>query len=763
MTKKTKYLIVNDRDSILYPVKIPLPEEPKKIDGQELPTKEQMFQYTIYPHRLKKLERECGTIKEIHDALEADPEYYSNEIDFIRQEWDRRKKGYWFMNNGNAIYIDGWHYCYLNYWKLDCGLPKYRDRDRKFFLFARFCYTDTMAFYQFKITSKSFDYYFSTEKAAETFQTNNNVKAKITRGEYLIDMKERVCYGFNYPKHRREGATYKACCINYFEVSCMLEVNGGIQAMDEPTAKTVFQEKLIRPWKKVPFFFKPIYDGSTNPKTEILFDVPAQRVTKKGSQSAIDIGLESKINFATSANRDFYDGTKLKVLHNDEVGKTTLENVDKRWMVQQQCLTQDGEIVGIAINTSTVGEMKSKGGANFLTLCNGSMYENRNELGQTTKGLYNLFIPGDDGFMVDIFGVSIIDDPTEDDLWRLVKPRRDSSGKLMGARRYHETKRESYLASDDPKSLQSYEEYVRLYPLNFSECFISAGGGSGLNLKNIVQRYKQLQFDKTATRSGNFSWESGIVDSRVIWTDDVNGRWKISFDLEQDKSNLRYTDTIKFNDIWKTVYFPMYPERFTASSDAYMFQKTEHKRVSDGAGSVFMERDYNVDGDDVLVKDWQTYRNVCTYLSRPTNPKVYAEDMLMMCIFFGALMYPEINVPLVWNHFVERNYDGFLMYGKNPDGSVRKTPGFYNIRDKPQLIFEEHQAYIEVHCAREMHIEILEQCKDIKGVEELTDYDLFVSVAGGYMGSKNRFGERIITTIKKESCDIKTYFKKRRY
>ena len=64
-------------------------------------------------------------------------------------------------------------------------------------------------------------------------------------GEFMVDFGFRTCYGFNYPKHRREGATYKAALINYEITSRKLSSIGGIQSKDEESAKKDVYEKVI--------------------------------------------------------------------------------------------------------------------------------------------------------------------------------------------------------------------------------------------------------------------------------------------------------------------------------------------------------------------------------------------------------------------------------------------------------------------------------------------------------------------------------------
>ena len=611
--------------------------------------------------------------------------------------------------------------------------------------------------------------YFSNEKDAKNFlaELNENEERKektkekekekhkgVKKGKreyelqgdgYYVDMGRRTVFGINYPKHRREGATYKAECINYQIITLKSNAHGGIQSMDGTSAKKAFQKALVKPWRKVPFFFKPRYDGSTNPKVELTFDIPGVKIGGKGSITSIEIGLESMIDYAETASRQFYDGDKLHFLHNDEVGKTMLENVNERWSVQKKCLSQgDGVVIhGLASNTSTVGEMSEKGGAAFFRLCQLSHFEKRNKVGQTSSGLINLFIPSYDGLegFIDKFGNSIIEDPEEKDLWRIPNPVRDSDGKLMGAKRFLQNVRDDLLVRDDEESLKEYEEEVRLHPNSFSECFITKGSGSGLDLKIITKRIKQIQFDNSLTRRGNFKWENGIRDTRVIWEDDpINGRWVISLFLDESQTNRKISQEIEDGTGGKKiVYFPEKPGRFTAGADPYKFRKTQGKRMSNGGGSVFWERDKDIDPDDKPIEEWQSYRNVCTYSARPFDPDDYAEDMLMMCVYFGAMMYPEINISLIWDYFIRRGYDGYLKYNIDAAGNIKKTPGYSMNAKSAQKMMQLHQQYIKRHGLRERHIEYLQECKSIKGVEDITNWDLFAAVGAALMGSQSDY------------------------
>ena len=65
---------------------------------------------------------------------------------FIEQEFERRKNGVWFMNNGVPTYITGSHYMYLQWTSIDVGYPDYREANRIFFLFWEACRADKRSF-----------------------------------------------------------------------------------------------------------------------------------------------------------------------------------------------------------------------------------------------------------------------------------------------------------------------------------------------------------------------------------------------------------------------------------------------------------------------------------------------------------------------------------------------------------------------------------------------------------------------------------------
>ena len=719
-----KYLWVNTDDRDLTPIRITLPKCPEYhlIEGFGLPAHEQMWAPPKLPKRLKELQRKFETLDEIWEELQKHQDIYEHEIHFIKKQWYHRLNGYWFFNNGKPTYIDGWHYFYCGWWHIDVGLPKFRDRDRKFFIFARYSYTETQTF-------------------AYLDDKGNAIRNEKTGWFDMIETGGRVFYGFNYPKHRREGATYKAECINYDITTTTMGAWGGIQSQNDVQARKCFLKHLIAPWKKLPFFFKPYYEGSTSPKTELSFNIQAKRLSSKGSLFSSEVGLESMINYE-DAEAGAYDGDKLYYHHDDEVGKLKKGiNCWDRHLVVKECLVMGSEIIGFTVKTSTVGEMERGGGRMFKHQCQMSDFFQRTANGQTRSGLINLFIPAYEGLQgfVDQYGMSVIDTPT--------KEQAAFIGKKMGAREYLLNRRKGYMDAGDQEGLS---EEIRLYPMSFTECFRTSTKDSGFNMFKLETRIDALRFSKDLPVRGNFSWYNNERDTHVIFTANKNGKFLVSHQLNADEANLKYWDE------YKESWIAMNTTWGVAGGDPFKFNKTEGTRKSKGGGAVVRKAKIK-DGDFSMKRKF-----VCTYSNRTNDKYEYAEDMLMMCVYYGVQMFPEINVDLLWDYFEQRNYAEFLLYRVDPKTfQQQKTPGANTTDKLKQDIFTEYMNFIEFECDEETHIEVLEECRDIAGIEEMTFYDLFS--AGGYalLGTASIYQK--LEEIEREEVSLDRFVRKRRY
>lgn len=735
-----EYAYVNTNDNNLQKIKIKLPPCPdwRKIDGYGMSPKDQLFRVQDYPLKLKELEKEAKIMirkrhihkkskpsirseeKEIEDyiwdILKRETRNYKEEIKWIRKQWSYRIYGYWFFNNGKPTYIDGWHFFYLNYWALEgVGRPDYWDRDRRWFLFQRFCYTDTTI----PVRDENGDLVYDDEGFFKT-----------------KDIGARTCFGSNVNKGRRVGDTSKAQCINYCFLSSMLEINTGIQGNDGETAEKAFLEKLVIGYrsKYLRFFFKP-KSTNTNPKSEMLFDVDV------GSD-----GLRSRGDYATTASRTFYDSRRMTYLHQDEVGKTILEDIDKRQDVLKRCCQEGSNIIGLMIATTTVEDTGHDAIQKFLKLTEKSHYQDRDKNGRTASGLYNLFIPAYDGYkgFIDRYGFSIISSPTRNQIKDMSTIVRNDRGEVMGCKEFLENERKALLDRGD---IEGYTSHKRLHPFEFSECFTPPARNQLFNVHKLEKRHNELSFKKNGVnkRVGYFSWASGF-GSDVVWNDcededdsiEANKRFNLYKMPDPELRNRKYLSD--------GVFAPEFHTTYIASADAFRLEKTQGSgsSISNGGGAIRWRRDMEIDPPDKDVKDWVTAKYVCTYNYRPATKDEYAEDMLMMCIFFGAMMYPEMNVPLIYEKFTDWGYGGYLLYDMDKHtGDMKAMPGFHTVSNTKVNLFNYMRDEIEMHGDRWEDRGLIEECLRIKDADDMKNYDLFTAAAGCLLGERSEYAKAL--------------------
>ncbi len=715
-----QYIVVNDNDRRLLPIYIPIPEPPdwKYIDGFGLPANQQMFQRVKIPSRLQQLEKQADTIEEVWEELENNAWLYKDEIEWIKKQIYHEIHGYFFFNNGQVTYIPGEMYIYLNFWYLDVGLPEYRDRDRRWFLFNQY-----------------------------------------------IHRLPNFC-GFNSIKHRRAGDTSRAALINYLIASKTINGLTGIQSKTDKDAYRVFKKHLVRSWRKLPFYLKPRYSNSDNPQGSIMFAPASVRATKDkktgitGSVLTKETGLDTEISFRSSAEQS-YDGDKLYFHHGDEVGKTTETDIFHRHDVVKECTAQGSgrKIFGHCLNTSTVEEMEKKGGRNFKILCDQSMFHDqyKNESGRTDSWLATLFLPAFDGLegFCDQYGMSIIDKPTKEQLKWLQKQNPEQTV-FIGAKKYLEQE-----ANDKKRSgIQHYFKFVRKYPTEYKHCWISSNADSGMPLDIIEDRISELapqygykDITKRPVRRGNFVRKDPTSpDGIVVWVDDEeNGRFVVSYLHKDPKdANRRIIDH-------DGMFKPEVMGFGIAGGDPFGFTRTEGRRHSNGGGSVFRYRTAN-DGDDLIITGWEGGRFICTYNYRADTKDEYCEDMIMMCQYYGVLMNPEVNRPDLVDYFMRRGYGGYLKYFWDSNtGRLRKTPGFTSNEVNKQKLFRVIRDYLRVHGMREMHLDFLEECLEIEGIEKMTDFDLFTACGAALMASEDKAME-IAIEQEDEVMDIGCFF-----
>ena len=446
-------------------VKIALPSAPSEVDDRG-----NRWAPTEYPRELQR-------IKSIFDWNRKPKEFQSKWVSFIENEFDRREYGYWFVNNGEPCYVTGSHYMYLQWTKIDVGLPDFRESNRIFFIYYEACKAD------------------------------------------------KRCFGMVYLKNRRSGFSFMSAAEIVNQATMSKDARFGILSKTGDDAKKLFTDKVVNISNNYPFFFKPIQDGMDRPKTELAYRVPASKITKKNMSRVDDEddmdGLNTTIDWKNTADNS-YDGEKLRMLIHDESGKWMVPNkILNNWRVTKTCLRLGSKIIGKCMMGSTSNAL-DKGGAQFKSLYEDSNPGERNANGQTKSGMYNLFIPMEWNFegYIDEYGMPVFHTPKS--------PVKGVDGEKIkiGVIDYWDNEVESLKSDAD-----ALNEFYRQFPRTESHAFRDESKASIFNLTKIYQQidYNQsLIHDRVLTR-GYFHWKDGKKDTKVVWTPDNKGRFLISW------------------------------------------------------------------------------------------------------------------------------------------------------------------------------------------------------------------------------------------
>ena len=261
------------------------------------------------------------------------------------------------------------------------------------------------------------------------------------------------------------------------------------------------------------------------PKTELAYRVPASKLTRRkldqGETAEEVVGLDTTIDWKNTGDNS-YDGEKLKLLVHDESGKWERpDNILNNWRVTKTTLRLGSRVVGKCMMGSTSNAL-DKGGENFKKLYYASDVTQRNRNGQTSSGLYSLFIPMEwnyEGF-IDAYGHPVFDTPT--------KPVEGADGIKIEVGVISHWENEVDGLKNDQDSLN---EYYRQFPRTEKHAFRDE---AKLSLFNLTKIYEQIDYNedmrnKTLVTKGNFQWTGGVKDTTVNFIPENNGRFLVSW------------------------------------------------------------------------------------------------------------------------------------------------------------------------------------------------------------------------------------------
>jgi len=666
---------------------IQLPKQPAKKDilFYDLPKKNQYWKRSELP-------RELSQIRSMDEWYESPREFREKHSAYIEEEFKRRRNGVWFYNNGVPTYITGHHYMFLQWSKIDIGYPSFLDFQRKLFIHMAACENDPRSL------------------------------------------------GQVYTKCRRSGYTNMCSAVLVDEATQIKDKLLGIMSKTGTDAQeNIFMKKVVSIFRSYPFFFKPIQDGTTNPRMELAFREPSKRITKKNKTTQTGEALNSIINWKNTTN-NAYDGEKLHILYLDESGKWEKPtDIRESWRIHRTCLLVGRKIVGKALVGSTVNPL-DKGGRQYRDLYHSSDPNDRNENGRTKSGLYSIFIPAYEaleGFF-DRYGNPIIDDPEE--------PIIGEGGDIIsiGAKTFLKNERKA-LVND------SYElnEVIRQFPFVEDEAFRDSAKSS---LFNIGKIYEQIQYNMDLFPNpvviGNFVWANGIQDSKVIFNPDINGRWRVCWMPPEPLQNLERIEGGK----------RVAPNEFLGCGgvDSYDIDATVDGRGSKGACHLYNKFNMEHPGNMFVAK----------YASRPPLAKIFYEDVLMATKFYGYPLLIENNKYGIARYFESRGYDGYLLDRPAHLGVVSgvKTKGIpSNSQDIIQAHAQAIEAYIHSHVGmnedaatmgRMYFDRTLEDWINFR-IDDRTKFDLSISSGLALLAAQKVAVER-----KKSNFEEKVFFRR---
>ena len=561
-------------------LKIALPKKPAKLDK-----KDNHWVAHEYP-------KELGRITSAFEWREYPNDFKDKWEPYIDEQFKLREEGYWFYNKGNPTYITGTHYMYLQWSKIDVGKPEFREANRLFYIFWEACKAD------------------------------------------------RRSYGMCYLKNRRSGFSFMASgeTVNLATISS--DSRYGILSKSGADAKKMFTDKVVPISVNYPFFFKPIQDGMDRPKTELAYRVPASKFTRKkiltGERPEELTGLDTTIDWKNTGDNS-YDGEKLALLVHDESGKWERpDNILNNWRVTKTTLRLGSRVIGKCMMGSTSNAL-DKGGDNFKKLYYDSDVTKRNRNGQTKSGLYSLFIPMEwnyEGF-IDSFGMPVFENPPEDCV--------DVYGDPIDVGVIEHWHNEADGLKGDQDALN---EFYRQFPRTEEHAFRDETKNS---IFNLVKIYEQIDYNEDLKNSnvintGTFSWVNGIKDSRVMFSPNPQGRFKISWVPSTELQNAQI--------IKNGIRYPGNEHMGAFGCDSYDISGTTDGKGSKGSLHGLTK---------FSMENAPPNHFFLEYIARPQTAEMFFEDVLMACVFYGMPLLAENNKPRLLYYFKRRGYRGYSM------------------------------------------------------------------------------------------------------
>jgi len=588
---------------------IALPEKPPKdkILNYDKPTQYQKWERTELPDALTDAsidyelngEKDDVRIQEILDRI------YSENFDFIEEEFRRRDEGVWCMIKGNEVYIPGTYYYGIQWVREEVRYPSFRAIQNDLMIFWQACKAD------------------------------------------------QRCFGMQYVKNRRMGASLLSI-FELLESASIYEnkINGIISKTGED-ARLLF-ERLVNGFKRLPMFFKPVTDGTTSPKKKLIFDEPTRR-RRKGEKMSAGSGLSSNIAWYNTV-KNAMDGSAIFRSLLDESGKYPKEvPFDAYWRIVKTSHKKGIVITGKSMVISTVNSFKD-GGLEYFKVWKQSNLDVRDGNGQTKSGLYRIFIAAKyclEG-MFDEYGFTILEDPKE--------PTKTDEGAITKIGSVTWLQNEADALKGDP---DAYNEHKRQFPDTIKDAFRDSSDDCEFNLMNIQEQLEHNEHElndfygegeedwrgNDDVERGNFVWQNGVQDTVVEWKPNAEGRFFIKKGChppEQFKN--QYEEKYSFGRTGKS---PLGKHIGVFGVDPYNRSKNADGRGSKGA-IILTTKEHTCD-------ELPNNAMIVEYIDRPKKVTLFFEDVIMVSVYYSIPFLSELSNERFLAYVKDRGYRHYSM------------------------------------------------------------------------------------------------------
>ncbi len=611
-----------------------IPEQPKVIEGAKRKPKDQYFRRTEIPEFMDTVILDedwnlCNLSTE--GGIDRKWALTHEQTAFINQEIDRCVHGYWFMRKGEATWLPGRFYYFLNYWTTEDGAG-YASQDKKI---------------EYRTPDKNFYTFFETN-------WDDPVVKGIVRGKKV-----------------REGATTHGSCISAHTAAFFSDQNCGTVSDTGGNAKNTFTKMIIRGFFDSPIWLQPRYDNSTNTKGKLTFVKPT--IKQKGNVTHTRReGNNSEISWQNTS-LSAYVNARLSYCLVDEAGRWKETDIYEYWNTNlKERIVRGASKTGFVYFPTAVNP-PNDGGRNFARLWNSSNQHSYTGK-MTATGLVRWFMPAWEGYsgFIDRYGDSVVEPPDDETLKFLIEKQNELPKKeripvedlKLGAKKYLERQRD--VLKNDPEALSAHK---RNYPFVEADMFDFGDLYSPFNLDKVKEQINWLK--ETDEGRKQAYWRRGRLIAHSYFD---NGRPGINIQWHEDTSGL-----------WWVKEFPKRPNAFIID-DYGIVRPGASDLYGGGMDTVRFDETKELSSNAVIMigskldiskpEELEGGREIAFWAGRPKLTELIWKEMLLAELYWGCTVSAERDATQEYIKYHKNIIPNFMnrnclpMLGKKPDLAI---------------------------------------------------------------------------------------------